>query len=347
MPETPAPESPVATVAILTYNGEKYIDRILRKLRKQDFDRPFEVLVIDSGSTDATLDIVKKYPEVRLHTIPNEEFGHGRTRNLAAQLANGEFLAFLTHDAVPSTKHWLAELLDPFERFPQVVAVLGKQVARPRAFPLQRYEIYGMFRNLGPDFGTTLFYRTPELAQKPAVVDAMSYYSDVNSAVRRDFLLNVIPYRDVRYAEDQMFGRDVIEEGYVKAYSPRGSVEHSNDLTFQEYGHRIFDETVGLRQNGHDIPKISRFAVVKYGLHGSLGDALRIVRDRAYSPQRKLYWLVVNPLYHLKKWSSYRASTLVDLDDHGAIKAGSLEHKRKLHHESRSKTEASAGGSAS
>ncbi|WP_431279731.1 glycosyltransferase family A protein [Leifsonia poae] len=341
------PDSPVATVAILTYNGEKYIDSILRKLQKQEIDGEFEVLVIDSGSTDKTLDIVRRYPDVRLHSIPNDEFGHGRTRNLAAQLANGEFVAFLTHDAVPSTKHWLSELLEPFERFPQVVAVLGKQVARPKAFPLQRYEIHGMFRNLGPDYGTTLFYRTPALAKKPAVLDAMSYYSDVNSAVRRDFLLNVIPYRDVRYAEDQLFGRDVIDEGYVKAYAPRGAVDHSNDLTLQEYGHRIFDETVGLRQNGHDIPTISRLAVVRYALHGTLGDALRIVRDRAYSPQRKLFWLVVNPMYHLKKWNSYRASTLVDLDDHGAIKAGSLEHKRKLHHESRRSAEATTGGPAS
>lgn len=329
------PETPVVTVAILTYNGEKYLERILRRLERQDFAEPFEVLVIDSGSTDATLEIIARHPEVRLHQIPNAEFGHGRTRNLAAQLANGEFVAFLTHDAVPSNKVWLREIIDPFRRFPDVVAVLGKQVARARAFPLQKYEIHGMFRNLGPDFGTTLFYGTPDLLKEAAVVDAMAYYSDVNSAVRRDFLLNVIPYRDVRYAEDQMFGRDVVLGGYLKAYAPRASVNHSNDLTLDEYGHRIFDETVGLRQIGADIPPISRLAVLRHGLRGTLGDSLRISRDRAYSVKRKVYWLAINPAYHLRKWSSYRASTLVDLDDHGAIKAGSLEHKRKVRHESK------------
>lgn len=332
----------MVTVAILTYNGEKYLERIIKKLEKQDFAEPFEVLVVDSGSTDATLDIVKRHPEVRLHEIPNEEFGHGRTRNLAAQLANGEFVAFLTHDAVPSTEHWLQELIDPFRRFPDVVAVLGKQVARPRSFPLQKYEIHGMFRHLGPDFGTTLFYALPELVTKPAVVDVMSYYSDVNSAVRRDFLLNVIPYRDVRYAEDQMFGRDVILGGYTKAYAPRASVEHSNDLTLKEYGHRIFDETVGLRQIGADIPPISRRAVLTHGVRGSLGDSLRISRDRAYSVKRKLYWLAINPIYHLRKWSSYRSSTLVALDDHSAITAGSLEHKRKKRHDEANRLKASS-----
>lgn len=324
-------DTPIATVVILTYNGEQYLERILRKLRKQEIEGTFETLIIDSGSTDSTLEIIARYPEVRLIQIPNHEFGHGRTRNLAAREARGTYVAYLTHDAVPSTKHWLAELIAPFERFPEVVAVLGKQVARPRAFPLQRYEIHGMFRNIGPDHGTTLFYDGP-FAKKQIVRDAMSFYSDVNSAVRRDFLLNVIPYRDVRYAEDQLFGRDVIDAGYMKAYAPRASVEHSNDLTLREYGHRIFDETVGLRQNGVELPRLSRWSVLTHTFHGSLGDSLRIVRDRAYSPQRKLYWLAVNPMYHFRKWASYRKSTLVDLSDHSAITAGSLEHKRKRKH---------------
>ena len=321
-------EAPVASVAILTYNGELYLERILERLESQVFRDPYEIIVIDSGSTDGTLDIVARHPRVRLVTIPNEEFGHGRTRNLAVREARGKYIAFLTHDAIPKSVHWLTEITDPMDRFPDVVAVLGKQIARPRAFPLQRYEIHGMFRNLGPDFGTTLYYDL-FFDHEPIVRDSMSYYSDVNSAARRDFLLDVIPYRDVRYAEDQMFGRDIIDGGYTKAYAPRAAVEHSNDLTLTEYGHRIFDETVGLRQIGHDIPTISRLDVLRYAIRGSLGDSLRIVTDRAYSPQRKVFWLVVNPVYHLRKWSSYRKSTRVELDDHAAISAGSLEHKRK------------------
>lgn len=326
-------DAPLVTVAILTYNGETYLEDILGSLEAQILEAPFEILVIDSGSKDSTLEIIARHPAARLIQIPNEEFGHGRTRNLAAQEAAGEFVVFLTHDAVPRSKYFLREMLDPFRRFPDVMAVLGKQIARPTAFPLQKYEIDGMFRRLGPDFGTTLIYDMP-FAVDPAVRDSMAYYSDVNSAVRRSFLLDVIPYRDVRYAEDQMFGRDLVDGGYTKAYAPRAAVTHSNDLTLSEYGHRIFDETVGLRQIGHELPPITKWQVVRFAMRGTLGDSLRIARDLAYSPARKLYWLVVNPRYHLRKWSSYRQSTLVDLDDHGAISAGSLEHKRKRHHAS-------------
>jgi rhamnosyltransferase len=324
-------ESVRATVAILTFNGERYIKKILTRVRQQEVDGRIEVLVIDSGSTDATLEIVRSFPEVILHEIPNTEFGHGKTRNLAANLASGEFVAYLTHDAVPHTRHWLSELLEPFSMQPEIVAVMGKQIPRAGCFPLMRYEIDGMFRQFGPDFGTTIFYQGP-FVKEQAVRDAVSFYSDVNSAARRDFLLNVIPYRDVRYAEDQLFGKDVIEAGYRKAYAPRAAVEHSNDLSRSEYGRRIFDETVGLRQIGVELEPVSRIQLLKMTARGVLGDSLRISRDRAYSWKRKLYWLAFNPPYQLTKWKSFRASTLVDIHDPEAVEAGSLEHHRKRSH---------------
>ncbi len=259
--------SVLATVAILTYNGETYLEQILDALERQVVDGEFEVLVIDSGSIDRTLDIVRARPHVRLHEIPNTEFGHGKTRNLAAQLANGEFVAYLTHDAVPASDSWLHELLAPFRMSDEVVAVLGKQIPRPLCQPIMKYDIVHAFARFGPDYGTSLFYRDAFADFEP-VLAAMSFYSDVNSAARRSLLLDRIPYREVRYAEDQMFGRDVIDAGLVKAYAPRAAVVHSNDLTFEEFGHRIFDETVALRQIGADVPRLSRVTLLKYMIKG-------------------------------------------------------------------------------
>lgn len=320
--------TPLVTVAILAWNGETYLRRILEAALLQELDGGIEILVIDSGSTDATLDIVRDYPNVRLHEIPNSEFGHGKTRNLAAQLANGTFIAYLTHDAIPIGPHWLSELLAPFELNERVVAVMGKQVPRAGCFPLLKYEIEGVFRGFGPDFGTSLFYRD-DFAQDEGVLSAIAFYSDVNSATRTDFLRSVIPYRDVQYAEDQLFGRDLIDAGYLKAYAPRGAVEHSNDLTLVEYGQRIFDETIALREIGRDIPVLTRLVRLRMTVRGILADSARIALDPAYSRKRKLYWLVVNPRYHVAKWRSYRKSTLVDLADVEARRAGSLEQARR------------------
>ena len=327
-PENVEPDV-LVTVAVLTYNGETYLEQILNAVEKQSVDGEVDILVIDSGSTDGTLGIVARHPAVRLHQIPNSEFGHGKTRNLAARLARGEFIAYLTHDAIPASDAWLRELLAPLrDEAADIKAVMGKQIPRPGCFPLLKYEIEGVFAGFGPDFGTTVFF-DDGTAEEQGLIDALSFYSDVNSATRTAFLRNEIPYRDVRYSEDMMFGQDIIEAGYKKAYAPRGAVIHSNDLTLDEYGKRMFDETVALRQIGKPIPPMRRRAQLRMTVRGILVDTIRILRDD-FSVFGRLRWLLVNPRFHIAKWRAYRAATRVDLGDEAAIRAGSLEHSRKV-----------------
>jgi rhamnosyltransferase len=322
------PKNPVdVTVAILSFNGEQYLDRILTALEQQDFAGSSEILVIDSGSSDDTLATVARHPLVRLHQIPNSEFGHGRTRNLAATLANGRIIAYLTHDAVPADEHWLGELVAPFDKFPGVEAVLGRQIARPDCVPILKYEIRRVFSTQGPEFGTTISYRTAAFERVPHYWMPAAFYSDVNSAARTEFLLKTIAYRDVDYAEDQLFGRDVLDGGYSKAYAARGAVEHSNDLTYREYKKRTFDEIVGLRASGAVVPP-SPSALRRF-VRAVVLDPADILQDRDYTAGRKLYWLVVNPFYHLAKSSASRRARRIRLDDSAAIAKSSLERERR------------------
>ena len=264
---------------------------------------------------------------MRLHQIPNEEFGHGKTRNLAAQLARGRYVAYLTHDAVPADAHWLTELLAPFDLFPRVEAVVGRQVARRGCVPILKYEIDRVFETQGPEFGTTVTYATGAFDRNPHYWLPGAFYSDVNSAARRSFLLETIAYRDVEYAEDQLFGRDVLENGYHKAYAARGAVEHSNDLSYREYKQRIFDEIVGLRASGAVVPPptngFRRF------VRAVVLDPADILQDRDYTTGRKLYWLLVNPFFHLAKATASRRARRVSLSDLAAISMSSLEGERR------------------
>jgi rhamnosyltransferase len=316
-----------ATVAILTYNGERYLDRILDAVERQAFDGSVEVLVIDSGSTDRTLEIVAAHPAVRLHEIPNDQFGHGKTRNLAAQLARGEFVAYLTHDAVPADEHWLSELLAPFARFPLVEGVVGRQVPRRDCVPILKYEINRVFSTQGPEFGTTITYRAEAFERNPHYWLPGAFYSDVNSAARRRFLLDTVPYQDVEYAEDQLFGHDILSAGRYKAYAARGAVEHSNDLTFREYQKRIFDEIVGLRASGAPVPAPP--SVIRRIARAMVLDPADILRDPDFSAGRKVYWLVVNPFYHLAKARAWRRGLRINLSNTRVIAKGSLEHERR------------------
>ncbi|MDC4232653.1 glycosyltransferase family 2 protein [Actinomyces sp. B33] len=306
-----------ATVVILTYNGERHIDEILRAVEDQRFEGSYEILVIDSGSTDATLDIIAAHPRVRLHQIPNSEFGHGKTRNLAAHLARGEIVAYLTHDATPAHDRWLHEITAPFGISDRIVAVMGAQAPRASAFPLLRYEIRTMFAGFGPGYGTTLFY-DDDFIQDEGVRNAVSFYSDVNSAARRSTLTGPVPYRDVSYAEDQLLGRDVIDAGLIKAYAPRALVMHSNEMTVGEYDDRMFEETQGLREVGIDVAMPSMRTVVRMVVGGTVRDALRIVRDRELTAVSKLRGLLVNPAYHVQRWRGVRRGVREPLRRYGS-----------------------------
>lgn len=305
------PPLPSATITVLTYNGERYLDALLTAAETQRFDGEFDILVIDSGSSDRTLEIVAAHPSVRLHEIPNNEFGHGRTRNLAAELSTGEIVVYLTHDAVPADAGWLTAMVQPFSD-ESVAAVLARQVARPSAQPLLKYDIERVFERQGPAGQVTL-HRGEGLRPHTHERAVATFYSDAASAARRSILLGDIPYADIDYAEDQVFGQAVIAAGWAKAYAGNAIVQHSNDSTLREFGDRIAADLMGLRAIGTGLPPVSRFVAFKQWVKWSLLDTVRLVRDRDFSIGQKLYWLVMNPVYQAVKWSSYRRASHVPL----------------------------------
>lgn len=320
------------TVFIPTYYGEKYLDELLWMVFKQKVNFTYEVLIYDTSSKDETPTIIDKYAKLhtnlRHKTITKEEFGHGKTRQSVARDARGDIIVYLSQDATPAHDRWLYEMVQPFTLNDRVVGVVGKQDPRPKALPLLKSEIRAVFNNLGNDRGTTLYYHD-DFIKDQAQYDQVCFYSDVNSAARKSVLLGDVPYRDVPYAEDQMFGRDLINAGYIKAYAPRGNVLHTNDIELADYKHRMFDETMGLKKIGIPIDTPSIRLIVKMVIKGSIKDTWRTINDGQYSLKRKLYWLLLNPLYHVEKWRGVRLAAKTRVDDTNAVEKYSLESLQK------------------
>lgn len=320
-----------ATVFIPTWFGEQYLDEVLERVFSQKVPFEYEVLIYDTSSKDRTPEIIEKYAKLhknlRHKTLTKEQFGHGKTRNAAAHDAKGEIVVYISQDVTPAHDGWLYEMVKPFELNEKIVGVMGKQDPRPHCFPLLKSEIRAVFHGFGPDFGTTLFYKD-DFVKDQGTYDAISFYSDVNSAARRSFLIDTIPYQDVPYAEDQLFGRNVIDAGYLKAYAPRGNVIHSNDMKLSEYKHRMFDETMGLRKVGIPVSVPSKKLIAKMIFRGVIRDTLNTLRDHQYSFKRKLYWVVMNPFYHVEKWRGVRLAATMNIDDSEGLEKYSLESRR-------------------
>ena len=129
--------APRASIIILCKNAAQKIDSVLKGIFAGRTDFAYEVIIIDSGSRDGTKDIIAKYP-VKVIEIPPNLFSHGGTRNTGASLAGGEFIVFLTQDAVPKDEYWLSRLLDNFSDS-GVAGVYGRQLPEDDSPPMEKF----------------------------------------------------------------------------------------------------------------------------------------------------------------------------------------------------------------
>jgi O-antigen biosynthesis protein len=240
----------LVTVAIPVLNGARYLDEVLTAVRAQRLDREVEILIVDSGSTDGSLDIARRHGAV-VHEIAASEFSHGGTRNRMMAMARGDQVAFLTQDATPAHDGWLAALLEGFEQAEDVAAVFGPHEARPDASHMIKSEMerhFASWGNGGGDIDVQRLDRSPEgMAAYREFPGQLTFLSDVNCAVAR-WAWERVPYRDVPYAEDQLLGRELIEAGYAKVFHPKARVLHSHDYPPVAFFRRYFDEFRSLRE---------------------------------------------------------------------------------------------------
>jgi rhamnosyltransferase len=245
------------TVAVPVLNGGPRLARVLAAVRGQELDRPVELLVADSGSRDGSLEVARDHGARVLEVAPGG-FSHGGTRNALARAARGAHVAFLTQDALPLGRDWLARLLAGFELADDVGLVFGPYVAQPGASHWVRRELAQFFAAMAPD-GEPVVQRAPERPGWDRHPTALTFFSDANGCVARAAWERV-PYREVAYAEDQMLAVDMLRAGFAKVYAPAAAVEHSHELGSRDQFRRFFDEWRGLREvYGHVEPAAPRW----------------------------------------------------------------------------------------
>lgn len=279
--------SAALTVAIPVHDGEATLDGVLRAVRAQSVSGNLEVLICDSGSRDASLEIARRH-DARILQIAPEAFAHGPVRNLLMQEARGDYVALLTQDAEPAGEGWLAGLLSGFELADDVALVYGPYWPRPQASPYTRSELTRWFGSLAPD-GAPRVDRLQDgerTLPATALFGRRTFFTDANACVRRDAWRRV-PFRPVPYAEDQALALDMLRAGYAKAYVPQAAVWHSHDYTDAQRFRRAFDEWRGL----HDVygwrePLAPRRMAGQ--LRGELGAQWREQRSAGLGPVRRL-----------------------------------------------------------
>lgn len=198
------------------------MDACLKSILNQTLFSQTEIVAIDSGSTDNSVEILKKYP-VRLYNIPPEEFNHGLTRNYGAEVSRGEYVVTTVQDAVAADDKWLAHLLDGFSEGDDVAAVCGSQIIphdRDKN-PVDWFRPYGKEEKKVYRFSSAAEFD----ALSPAEKKAACGWDNVTCMYKRSVLLK-LPFQKTSCSEDIIWAKEALRAGYALVYNPAAKVKH-------------------------------------------------------------------------------------------------------------------------
>lgn len=119
-----------ASIIIITKNQKEYMRKTIPILKKQKFKGRYEIIVVDSGSTDGAREYCVKQ-KVKVVDIAPETFNYANAFNTGAKLAKGKYLVRLSGDCVPLKTNWLTEIVKPFSDA-KVGGTFGKYVISGR-----------------------------------------------------------------------------------------------------------------------------------------------------------------------------------------------------------------------
>ena len=261
------------SIFIPTKNAGPEFATVLEKIYGQK-EKQMEVIIVDSGSIDKTLKIASSFP-TEIHEIMPEEFGHGKTRNLALKYSSADYIAFLSQDAVPADEYWLSNLLRNFSD-EATAGVFSKQIPRKEAKEIQRFFYKYYFPNdkiIRP--------------QKEYNSIQNGFFSNVSSCIKKDILQKYRFNDTILTTEDQEWAKRVTDHGFKTIYESESIVIHSHNHNIKKIFQSYFDSALALseitKEEYSDFKKGSMEYISKEFMHVLLN-----------KPTELPYWMVRN-----------------------------------------------------
>lgn len=235
------------SVLLPVKDGAPHLRRLLPAILAQSADAELEIIAVDSGSRDDSVNVLQEYGATVLSIDP-AHFNHGLTRNLAAERAGGEVLVLLSQRSRPVGDRWLAALLSVLAGDPQVAGVCSRVTPYPDSDILTR-------RDVERDLSASTQRRRTQIedpgayrALPPDQRRALLNFHTVSAAIRAEAWRR-IPFRAVRtLGEDLLWAREALEAGWALVHEPASVVQHTHAYTVEELFARNVDDGIANRE---------------------------------------------------------------------------------------------------
>jgi glycosyltransferase involved in cell wall biosynthesis len=215
------------TIIIPTFNAGKAFSGCLAAIKNQEYTGLLQLIIIDSGSTDGTVERAEKAGAL-VKRIEHRTFHHARIRNKAISLAAYKNVIFMVQDAIPNTTTWLVKLINTLDQR-GVAAAYTAQIPHVHATPYARFEIESINEARG---SKPVIQQIESLESYEKMPYHMAYRTigldNVCAIYRKDRLLET-PFPEVDFAEDMAWARENLLMGHKIVYNPHVRVKHSHN----------------------------------------------------------------------------------------------------------------------
>ncbi|MHC5062544.1 MAG: glycosyltransferase family 2 protein [Planctomycetota bacterium] len=230
---------------IPTLNGAPLLAEVLQAIDLQEGVELSEKLAIDSGSSDGTVELLKKH-DFEVRSIDKRDFNHGATRDQGIAAVTGDVVVLLTQDAQPADEHWLQRLVDCYQD-PSVAAAYCRQIPRENCNPFIAARLREW--NAGRSVRSVQKLDEPDSLAKLEPMQRLQLcaFDNVASSLRRaDWESH--KFGHCSFGEDVSLGKDLILAGRSIVFEPDSAVVHSHNRSPREEGKRIYCDHQNLRR---------------------------------------------------------------------------------------------------
>jgi len=242
------PYNGTVSVIIPTYNAGEEFRFLIELLKSQTGIGKIEIIIVDSGSSDGTPELAEKMGAVVLRIAQNE-FSHSFARNLGAKNATGEYLLFMTQDALPTDNTWIQSLMKPILQ-DNVVAVSCRETPKPECDLLGRISNWIHNEYMG-------ILQSDRIMQLPEQnnyenIRKNAQLNDVANLIRKDIFTQF--WYQGNYAEDLDLGIRLIQAGYQLSLLSSVQVIHSHTRPAVYHLKRNIVDNLALKKILPDYP---------------------------------------------------------------------------------------------
>lgn len=271
---------PRCSVVIRAHNEERHIGRLLEGIQQQTV-KAVEIILVDSGSTDATLSVASRYP-ARVVPISPQDFSFGRALNLGCAASRGHITVIASAHVYPLYRDWLEALLAPFEDR-RVALAYGKQRGDERT-RLSESRIFARW--------------FPEESDPD---QAHPFCNNANAAIRRSV------WEENRYdetltgLEDIDWAQRVLARGHRIVYRADAGVAHIHAETYRRVFNRYRREAIAFKR----LYPHERFTLV----HFCRLYAVNVMSDAVFAARNGCFWKALPDVARFRLtqfWGTYR-----------------------------------------